>query len=49
MTAHPADQVRPALEWENPANDEGNQQVGCLEAFGCGQLPEPLDGGGAVR
>ena len=45
MPAHPADQVRLTLERENPALDEGDQQVGCLEAFGLSQLPNPLDGG----
>ena len=47
--AHPADQVRPALERENPACDEGDQQVGHLEDFGVGQLPESGDGGGSSR
>ena len=48
MPTHSADQVRPALERENPARDEGNQEVGRLEALSVGQLPESLDGGGAV-
>ena len=48
VPAHPTDQMRTALERENPTLDEGDQQVGRLEAFGLSQLPEPLDGGGAV-
>ena len=48
MPAHPAGQVRPALERENPTLDEGDQQVGRLEAFGFGQLSESLDGSGTV-
>ena len=49
VSAHPEDRMRAALEREDPALDEGDEEVGGHEALRLLEHSESADGGRRVR
>ena len=49
VSAHPEDRMRAALEREDPALDEGDEEVGGHEALRLLEHPESADGGCRIR
>ena len=45
LAAHLTDQMRPALEWKNPARDERGQKIGPRQALRLDHHPQSGDGG----